>query len=245
MTLQPGSQAPYTTAAALITVLDWYRDKAPSVNVDAETVIKAGVAETLATRTVRSLLLLDLIGKDGVPTDQLRELREIKGAEEYRARFQEWLRGTYASVLEFCDPATDSYQRVLEAFRGFQPTGQRPQMVALFLGLWKYAGLPLADAPKGPSPEGATRSQPRTRPPRPAGAKSKRPTTTAAGSGSDDVVGLSPALVGLLRQIPRDGVPWTVEARSSFLKAFEAVLDFTVPIGEPNEIVDSDEEVSP
>jgi hypothetical protein len=234
MTLQPGAQAPYTTAAALITVLDWYRDKAPTVNVDAETVVKAGVAETLATRTVRSLLLLDLIGKDGVPTDQLRELREIKGAEEYRTRFQEWLRGTYAAVLEFCDPSSDSYNRVLEAFRGFQPTGQRPQMAALFLGLWKYAGLPMADAPKASSPDGPTRSQARPRVSRATGPnpKVKRAGTPTSGT-TEDVVGLSPALVGLLRQIPRGGAPWTADSRATFLKAFEAVLDFTVPIGEP------------
>lgn len=233
MTLQPGSQAPYTTASALITVLDWYRDKAPTVNIDAETVVKAGVPETLATRTVRSLFLLDLIGRDGVPSDQLKELREIKGQEEYNTRFQEWLRGTYASVLEFCDPATDSYNRVQEAFRGFQPSGQRPQMTALFLGLWKYAGLPLAEASKSSSGDGATRATPRPRPAAPRQKGAKAPTHSGGGGNSGDVAGLAPALVGLLRQIPRDGAPWTREARTSFLKAFEAVLDFTVPIGLP------------
>jgi hypothetical protein len=44
---------------------------------------------------------------------------------------------------------------------------------------------------------------------------------------------LPPGLVGLLRQIPRDGTAWTAEKREGFLNAFTAVLDYSVPVGDP------------
>ena len=220
MPLQPSGPAPYTSANAVVTVLDAWRDRGFGVPVTTDTLARAGVSESIARRTFQSLVGLELLNEDGTPTEQLQDFRATRGDDEYRNRLQEWLRSVYADVLQYADPSTDPYERVTEAFRTYEPAGQRRAMASLLLGLWKYAGLPVPEGqtpaarPSRPRPAAPSRStrQTRTRPPKP---------TEAAND-------LPPALVGLLRQLPRDG--WTAEERENFLIAFTAVLDFAVPI---------------
>ena len=50
-----------------------------------------------------------------------------------------------ADVLQFADPSMHSLDRVTEAFRSYEPAGQRRAMAALLVGLWRYAGLPTLD----------------------------------------------------------------------------------------------------
>jgi hypothetical protein len=241
VSLKENGPAPYTTVTALTGVIDWYRDKAPTGPITADAIIRAGVPESLGRRTIHSLVLVDLIGKDGQPTAQFEDFRKIRGEDEYRSRLQEWVRGIYAEVLQFCDPSTDTLDRIIEAFRGYEPQGQRRAMASLFLGLWRYAGLP------GVSSQGTPKERATPRSPRPkpltgsVGARSSaRSTLTARGraiakehSGGSSTDGLPPGLVGLLHQIPRDGGRWTQATRDNFLNAFTAVLDFSVPIGDP------------
>jgi hypothetical protein len=238
MALEPNGSAPYTTAAAAITFLDVFRDRGLAGPFTTDTLIRAGVPETLGRRTHQSLKLLGLIGDDDKATRELEDLRQVRGDEEYKKRLQEWLRGVYADVLQYTDPSTDSPNGVAEAFRTYEPAGQRRAMASLLIGLWKYSGLPV------PAESGATTRE-RTASPRP---KATRARTTAKsnpakppragrfyGGGSVGAslamdVGLPPGLVGLIQQIPRGGKGWTEQDRDNFLTAFTAVLDFTVPI---------------
>lgn len=248
MTLQPYGQAPYTTASAITTAFDWYRDKGGDAPLTADILIRAGVPESLGNRTMASLKLLDLVDDQGSPTEQFQDFGQIRGEDEYRTRLQEWLRAVYADVLKYCDPSSDQYDKVVEAFRGYEPKGQRRGMATLLLGLWKYAGLPVVASPQASS---KSSSAPRPATPRPKPARQpqrsggRQPAATPAGSPSTD--DLPPGLVGLLHQIPRDGKPWTRETRDNFIAAFSAVLDFSVPIGTPTpdfeEDADSEVEV--
>lgn len=145
MALEPGARAPYTTATAMLTALKWFRNKSGARNkIDGEVLARAGVPDSLANRTLRSLLALDLIDESGVPSSQWLEMASIRGEDEYLIRFGEWLKDTYRELLTFSDPAVDNYERLLQGFRGYEPSGQRHNMVALFLGLWKYADLPVS-----------------------------------------------------------------------------------------------------
>ena len=146
MSLIPGGPAPYTTVAALTTSIDWFHEKAPAGPITAETLIRAGVPESLGRRTIQSLVLLDLLDKEGRPTPQFEAFRNIHGEDEYRTAMQEWVRATYADILTYCDPAVDSLDKVVESFRGYEPAGQRRGMGALFIGLWRHAGLPTASS---------------------------------------------------------------------------------------------------
>lgn len=225
MAIQPTGRAPYTTAAAFTTVLDAWRERGLGVPVTPDVLARAGVPESLARRTLQSLVDLELLSEKGEPSEQFESFRSIRGEDEYRGRLQEWLRSAYADVLIYTDPSTASFDSVAEAFRTYQPTGQRRGMASLLLGLWRYAGLPVAS-------DSADALPPRLRPPRAsrAAAPAKKAMSTrkpASGAVPSD---LPPGLVGLLQQIPRNGRGWTKDTRNSFVAAFSAVLDFTVPV---------------
>jgi hypothetical protein len=194
--------------------------------VTPEVLVRAGINESLARRTIVSLKVLDLLDEKGAPTKQWDDLRAARGDDEYQKRLQEWLRSVYSEVLQYANPETDSLARVTEAFRGYKPDGQRKAMALLLVGLWKYAGLPVPEE-KGPGPS----TPARPRPVRGPGPKSQRRREPEVGTARVVSAGdLPPGLVGLLQQIPRDGGGWTAQRRSGFLKAFEGVLDFSVPV---------------
>lgn len=220
MPLKPNGNAPYAPPSAVTNILDAYRDRGLGTPVTADVLVRAGVTESLAPRTLQALRLLELIDKDGQPTDQFAALRQARG-EEFNTVGQEWLRGVFAEVLQYADPSTAGIDRLTEAFRGYSPNGQRVRMATLLVGLWEYVGLPV------PKPErGATTTAPSRKPSAPT-AKKRTPTPPAPTPASGD---LPPALVGMLQQIPRGGAGWTVERRGQFLTAFAGVLDFSVPI---------------
>lgn len=228
MPLQPNGSAPYTTVTAATLVLDAWRDRGFGVPVTPDTLERVGVPESLARRTFQSFVTLELLHDDGTPTEQFQAFRATRGDEEYRSRLQAWLRGVYADVLQYADPSTDPYDRVTEAFRTYEPAGQRRPMAALLIGLWKYAGLPVRADSNGESGPRRPASRPK---------RSKTTTTTRtktasapAKSGDFGMEGLPPGLVGLLHQIPRNGGSWTTARRDDFLRAFGAVLDFSVPV---------------
>ncbi len=232
MPLQPKGSAPYTTSTAATLVLDAWRERGFGVPVTADVLKRVGVPESLARRTLQSLVLLDLLDEDGMPTQQFQDFRATRGADEYRTRLQEWLHGIYADVLQYANPSTDSYDRVAEAFRSYEPAGQRRSMASLLTGLWKYAGLPV-------NAEGNGEGRPRRAPGRPvargkaaSGGRTKPPSPPESKSTDFGTEGLPPGLVGLLHQIPRKNGSWTSGRRDNFLRAFAAVLDYSVPVND-------------
>ena len=228
MALQPDGPAPYTTAQAAIIPLDSWRERGLGVPITPDVLVRAGVSESLGNRTLMSLRQLGLVDEDGRPSPQMEELRLARGQDEYQVRLQEWVQGVYADVLQYADPSVDGSDRVAEAFRTYLPKGQRRGMAALLIGLWKYAGLPLpTEPPLSPSRNAGVRPS-RTLSPGRVARQSLGQTRTVEESATDD---LPPGLVGLLRQIPRDGASWTAERRDGFLNAFTAVLDYSVPVG--------------
>lgn len=230
--LQPNGPAPYTSASAAIIGLEACRERGLGSKVSSETLTRAGVPETISNRTFQSYRVLGLLEGDGTLSEQWETLRTARGEDEYQARLQEWLRGVYADVLQYADPSTHSLERITEAFRSYEPAGQRRAMAALLVGLWRYAGLPVAD--------GSTHSSASLRPPPGRRVAVKRVAarggSSASSSGarksapaSDDSA-LPPGLVGLLQQVPTGGRGWSQETRDNFVRAFTAVLDFTVPV---------------
>ncbi|MEY2568520.1 MAG: hypothetical protein QOE35_3049 [Actinomycetota bacterium] len=241
MPLQPDGPAPYAPAATVIGVIEGYRDRGFATPFTADVLIRAGVTVTLAPRTLQSLKQLDLLDPDGTPTEQFELLRRARGEEEFKERVQAWLRSVYSEILQYADPATDPPTRVAEAFRGYQPAGQRNRMVTLMWGLFEYAGIaaPPKERPTSPvrkaSPRAVKAAAKAT-----AKGRSYGGGYAQAASAQADNDGLPAGLVGLLRQIPRKG-GWTRDTRDNFLRAFTAVLDFSVPLASAEFIDDSDE----
>lgn len=225
MPVTHGGTAPYAPPQTVIDVIEAFRDRGLATPFTADVLLRAGVTETLASRVLTSLKNLDLVAPDGNPTATLLALKNARG-EDYKAALADWLNATYEDVLRYTNPLEDGPERIAEAFRGCEPSGQRGRMVTLMLGLFEYAGL----VPSGKRAVPERKAAPRKKVP----SASRQPTPRAASvnrqqAAPSEQPDLPPALVGLLQQVPF-GVGWTEERRAAFLAAFSATLDFSVPV---------------
>lgn len=241
MALQDQGAAPYTSPSSVINVVERFRDRGLSTPLDVEVLIRAGISEGLAPRTIYALGQLDLIDDDGNPTEALNGLR-LASSDSYRERFAEVIRAAYSPVFKYVDPATDSVERVRDAFRPYTPVGQQGRMVTLFLGLCEYAGI-IAERPKAvrPVPSAAPKREQRKKVGQAQEHDIAFPIKPILGSKSHR----APAtlLTMLEEALPDPGRGWTQERRDRFLDTFKVLLDFSVPVVEATDSEEvSDEE---
>jgi hypothetical protein len=153
------------------------------------------------------------------------------GEADLPKKMQDWLNEAYSDVLRFVDPATATENTIRDAFRSYDPVGQQPRMVSLFVGLYRLAGV---------------RAQGRAAPVKSSTVARPRPATARATSRSaisakhktppvPEFSGLHPMLVALLQDLPAPGTGWTQERRDKVAKMFPTVLDFAFPIVEEQE----------
>ena len=140
MAVTAEKSAPYAPASAIIALIERHRNRGLPAPVTSEVLGRAGISNSLIPRTLQALQVLDLIDEQGAPTETMEGLRLAPEAE-YQKRLSEWLKGAYADVLSFVDPAQDDETAVRDAFRSYNPVGQQPRMVSLFLGLLATAGM--------------------------------------------------------------------------------------------------------
>jgi len=223
MPLHPDGQAPYAPVATMVELFERYRDRGLQTPFNTDVLIRAGVAESLASRTLQALRLLDLVDEEGQPTPQFIDWARAP-QNEIKERFASILKSVYAEVFSFADPSTDPPERIRDAFRAYRPRGQQERMVSLFLGLCAYAEIPRRlpaakpiSAVRRPTP---TRGASPRRRPSQSGVRG-----IAAGAGT-----LPPALAGLLAELPDVGSTWTKQRHDEFLRTFEVVLDFAFPV---------------
>jgi Family of unknown function (DUF5343) len=224
MPIRSGGTAPYGPPAAVLAVIKGFRDRGLATPFTPDVLLRAGVADSIAPRTLKSLEGLELIDKDGMPTQQMEGLRRAT-TEDYPARLEEVVRSVYAEVFQFADPAKDDATRIADAFRAYEPAGQRTRMVTLFMGLCEAAGIVKSGRPANASP-------PRSRDvsaPLAAKRAAKFPRTDRT-TAPQHTGGLPAALTGLLSSLPPNGTGWTQAQRDRFMTAFGSVLDYTVPI---------------
>lgn len=251
MPLQSPGAAPYAPPAAVMEVINGYRERGLTTPFNADVLMKAGVSESLVPRTLRSLEVLELIDKDGKPTPQFDLLRRAT-SEEFKPRLAEFIRGVYAEVFQFTDPVKDTPERVADAFRAYDPIGQRGRMVSLFLGLCEAAGIVTPGARRASAATSPSRSAAPSRlngsPKRKPDAPRRENTTVITGhirtANNDN--GIPPALLGVLNGLPSPEQGWTREQRENFYKAFGSLLDFSIPIREsapaPATVADADDD---
>lgn len=139
MPLQPDGTAPYAPPATVIDIIHRFRDKGLASQFDQDVLQRAGVPESLSARTLQALKLLDLLEEDGTPTEGFERLKRVPSSE-YRESLADIVRGVYAPVFQFASP-DEPIERINDAFRQFDPAGQRNRMVTLFLGLCEEAGI--------------------------------------------------------------------------------------------------------
>ena len=243
MPVTADKSAPYAPAATVIDVLARHRDRGLPVPLSAEALGRIGVSDSLNSRVLYALNVLDLVDANGSPTPALEALRLAPEAE-YKAKQEEWLKSAYADIFSIVDPAKDDETRIRDAFRNYQPVGQQSRMVTLFMGLCANAGM-IAEKATAPRPSSGARPTSTTRSSSaPSRAARPAPPTSRAGGGLRNAIawpnakkssvstpgGLPPALAGLLESLPDAADGWTKDERTKFLTTFEAVLDFCIPV---------------
>lgn len=242
MAFTSGDKLPYAPPATVIEVLRRYRERGIPGPLTTESLVRASVPDSLARRTLQTFKLLGLVDSEGNPEPPFAEANRLPGPE-YTERMQDLICGAYSEVLQFADPKTDSYEKVRDAFRAYDPQGQQDRMVSLFMGLMEYVGIDISGAsiartrPEVSSPSLRTRKSPPRAPqngtPKPRGVAKQKPLKSMRGLGAvykGDLQEFPAGIIGLLRQIPSEGQSWTSEDRDRFIRAFEAVIDFTYPV---------------
>lgn len=242
MPIQSDGPAPYTAPKAVIDFIEAYRRRGLQVPFTAEVLVKAGVSDTLAPRTLTSLKLLGLVTENGQPTQQLADLRKAP-EDEFKPRVAALIQDVYAEVFSYVDPVADPPERIRDGFRSYTPVGQQTRMVTLFLGLCEYAGLipPSPERKAGAAGGAATRRPNRT--PRARTAKAEtapeqppaRPAETTwlapGGLMTPEVRFGVPAagghqlVQGLLRELPPVGARWPKAKLDAWLELQRAVFN--------------------
>lgn len=231
------ASAPYAPVSAILELMEKYRHRGLQKPFTPDVLQRAGVSVSLIPRTTQALQVLDLTTEDGMPTDTLEGLR-MASESEFKARLEDWIRRAYAEVFQFVDPSKDDETAIRDAFRSYNPIGQQPRMVSLFIGLCEAAGIR----------EGRKEGAPRISRPRiiPQYTKLQKPALKIRSEQASKRVQhsgqLPPAITGLLDSLPVNGEGWTQEQRDRFVKTFAVVLDFSFPIRESNDEVGDTEE---
>lgn len=222
--IQADGTAPYAPPKTVIDLVERYRDKGLRTPFDLDVLGQAGISSGLAPRVLQALRLLDLIDSDGNPTPALESLRKAS-TDDFRSVLAEVVREAYADVFNFVDPAEDTTDAISDAFRSYNPPGQRGRMVTLFIGLCREAGIidwkppPRAGAVNGakvPAHQRATRSRP----------------LPARRSSSRSRSGVPAQIEALLDTLPDQDEGWSRGRRDQFVAAFTAILDYTYPLRE-------------
>jgi hypothetical protein len=235
MAIQPNGTAPYAPASTVIDLIERFRSHGLQSPFTLEVLLRAGVPESLAPRTLTALKLLDLIDETGKPTPDFILLQEAP-SDQYKIHLATLVRMVYADVFSFADPASDPPERIEDAFRSYQPRGQRARMVTLFMGLCQLAGITegiskRVPAPGRPSNRVVVRPVPR-QPINPGGRTKKVTITRAPVSASagplDDT--LPAAITALVNDLATRGQSWTEAERDTYMAGFKATVDIYYPV---------------
>src|SRR5438876_905370 len=132
--IKQDGNAPYAPTPAVMSAIDAFRNRSVPTPITVDVIKRIGVSESLAARTLQALKLLDLLQEDGMPTAAFEDIRKAP-EDEFRDRLADVVRGAYADLLAYRDPATDDASQIVEAFRHYKPPTMRQQMARLFLGL--------------------------------------------------------------------------------------------------------------
>lgn len=146
MTAMQEGRAPYASMGSVQKVIEKNRQVGLQ-SVTLQKLQQIGVTESLAPRTLFALEALGFYDGNGNITPEFDALRKVP-EHDFKPRLAALLREAYAPILELLDPAAATQTDVENAFRGFEPTGQVPRMVQLFIQLMVYAGIMPEPEPK-------------------------------------------------------------------------------------------------
>jgi len=223
-------------------VVQGFRKRDFPTPMTAEVLVRAGVPDSLAPRTLQALKLLDLVDAEGMPTEAFADLAKAPESE-FPDRLATVLRSAYQEVFQFVEPREDGLEKVRDAFRVYKPRGQQDRMVTLFMGLSEVAGL-VDETPTRKRPARKAAAKPPTHSPMvsapiSAASISARPTkkdppgTISSRSimegdfqpSPPPASGQHPFIRGLIQELPPAGSRWPLAKRQRWSRAALAAFD--------------------
>ncbi len=224
-----------------------HEGKTPNV-LSLKALVSLGVPEGNAPRIDRALRFLGLVNPERELSENAVRLRKAT-SDEYQSVLAEIVHGAYKPIFESYDPATATDVDLNNAFKPYDPAGQRGQMIALFMALCREAGL----APEssevrrrgrpttvtvqrfrdiGKTPSRKTPSNEKSASGNSVEALTAHNEKSTANNGQFSGILFHPAIDAYLaaarRIIESDG--WTQEARDRVVQGFETQLDLFLPV---------------
>lgn len=213
---------PYAPTGNVVGVINRSRERGVPNPLTIQELERIGIPSGNAPRTLVALKFLGLLNPDGSHTPEFDRLRHAP-TEAYPDVLAEILRAAYHGVFAIVNPAEDSDLTISDAFRGFQPEGQRDKMISLFMGLCKAAGIGSAAASDSKPRAPKAASTPKT-------IKPKKVKKAIEEDDEEPKDGIDYRLLSVLMQrLPRNG-KWTSVERSKWLGAVTANVDVIIEV---------------
>lgn len=229
---------PYGPGSRTVDVINRIHEGKSGSSLTLPKLAALGVAQGNAVRVQRSVYFLGLIDEEGELTESAKRLRKVT-SDEFPGALAEIVRLKYAAVFEICDPMTASSIDLVNAFRPYEPAGQRDNMIRLFTALCQEAGLMAA------SDQESKRGRPLSlrKPPFAGATKTtdKNPNQIKDTNPPDplsppppkvDGILFHPAVDAFLREARKltVGDDWTADARDNVVRGFTTQLELFLPV---------------
>lgn len=232
--------APYGRVEPTLKVIRHLRERGLADPITPAVLERIGTGGATASRSLHALRFLGLIDEGGHHTEALERLRRAR-SDEYPQLVAQVLRAAYEEVFAVVDPAESTIETLVDAFRAYEPAGQRERMVWLFLALCREAGLVAeGKAPRAQSPprkmSTVRRGSSRQQSPRPETIPVEEPVASVRGQTTNPNYHL---VTTLIDHLPPDR-KWTKAERERWLQAMASVLDLLVEVEDPNNTTDGD-----
>lgn len=219
---------PYAPLQPVLDVIHRFRDRGLPDIVSRQVLHQLGAAEGNSDRIQKALQFLDLLDETGRRTALFDRIGKASEAE-FPSVLAEIVRAAYAPILTIVDPSADGDIATNDAFRHYEPAGQRARMVSLFLGLCREAGI-VSGGPVERKARSRKESVSTSSVRRAARTVISKPEHVSEIADGDEQVGPDYRLLSaLIQQLPRDG-RWKADRRDRWLQAFTANIDLLIGI---------------
>ena len=131
---------PYAFTGNVLDVLRRPREASLPNVIDTAVMVRIGVSEGNAYRTIAALKFLGLIDEEGKQTETMQNLARAS-TDDYASVLGSIIRDAYSGIFQIVNPETANEVKIMGAFRGRKPKSQWKQMGNLFIGLCQEAGI--------------------------------------------------------------------------------------------------------
>lgn len=214
---------PYASSTAVMKVLRKLRQRNLPDGVTVRYIRALDVPDPMASRVLKALRFLRLVGEDGEIQQVLGTLARSTSDDAFRETLAGAIRQAYRDIILAADPLTSTQDDIKRAFGQYNPRSQHYRMTVLFLGLCRGAGIPTLRQLRLPQNSGDVESQAAGRG---GGAKRKSPRRK---------IEMAPALEsdvlwGFLIRLPAPGSVLSRREQEAWLEGMKGALHLEYPV---------------